>query len=66
MGMVQDAPVVVQQQVPSLGRAKLGSTVDTFSASSRVAFVRISTIFHVTGWARILGSILVVHCTHGR
>ena len=49
----------------SLGCAMLGSTVDTCSASSRVAFGRISTIFHVTGWTRILGSILVVHCTHG-
>ena len=50
----------------SLGCAMLGSTVDTCSSSSRVAFERISTIFHVTGWTRILGSILVVHCTHGR
>ena len=47
-------------------RAMLCSTMDTCSASSRVAFGRISTIFHVTGWTRILGSILVVHCTHGR
>ena len=29
-------------------------------------FWKNSTIFHVTGWTRILGSILVVHCTHGR
>ena len=35
-------------------------------AVSRVVFGRISTIFHVIGWTRILGSILVVHCTHGR
>ena len=42
VGMVQDAPVVVQQQVPWLGRAMLGSTMDPCSASSRVAFGRIS------------------------
>ena len=54
-------------QLPFLrGRAMLGLTMDTCSASSRVAFGRISTIFHVVGWTRILGSILVVHCTHGR
>ena len=46
----------------SLGCGMLGSTVDTCSSSSRVAFGRISTIFRT----RILGSILVVHCTHGR
>ena len=75
------APVVVQRQVPWLGRAQ---TVEFRSCRfSGVAqclvrlwipvqhhpgwlFGRISTIFHVTGWTRILGSILVVHCTHGR
>ena len=48
----------------SLGRAMLGSTMDTCSASSRVAFGRIFSIFLVTGWTRILSvDILVVHCT---
>ena len=67
------APVVVQRQVPWLGRAEtvefrscrffgvaramLGSTVDTCPASSRVAF-GFFWIFYVIGWTRILGSIL--------
>ena len=39
--------------------AMLGSTVDTCSALSRVAFGRIFTTFLVKGWTRILRSILV-------
>ena len=39
--------------------AMLGSTVDTCSALSRVAYGRICTIFYVKWWTRILRSILV-------
>ena len=42
LGSVVDAPIVVQRQVPWLGRAMLGSTMDTCHASSRVAFGRFS------------------------
>ena len=41
------------------GCALLGSTVVTCSASSRVAFGRIFPTFLVSGWTRILRSILV-------
>ena len=46
LGMVLDAPVVVQQQVPWLGRAMLGSTMDTCYAPSWVAFGRIFDFLH--------------------
>ena len=75
------APVVVQRQVPWLGRAEncgvpqlpflwgcamLGSTRDTCSVSSRVAFGWIFYDF-LRDWEDSAPEvILVVHCTHGR
>ena len=41
--------VVVPVGATTVGRAMLGSTMDTCSASSRVAFGRICTIFYMKG-----------------
>ena len=46
-----------------LGCAMLGSTMDTCSVSSRVAFGRIFAIFYVIGRTRLLWLILVVLCS---
>ena len=50
--------VVVPVGATTVGRAMFGSTTDTCSASSRVAFGRIFTIFHLKGQTRLLKSIL--------
>ena len=54
--------VVVPVGATTVGRAVLGSSVDTCSASSRVAF-GFFLIFYVIGWTRLLRSILVVLST---
>ena len=55
--------VVVPPGATTVGRAMLGSTMDTCSASSRVAFGRIFTIFQMKGLTRLLRSILVLSST---
>ena len=73
LGMVLDAPVVVQQQVPWLetleffrscrspgGRAMLGSMMDTCYASFTVAFGGIFMIFYMRELTRLLSSIHVL------
>ena len=65
LGLVADAPVVVQRKV--LGCAMLGSTVDTYSASVRGGLHgRIPHIFYVKVELWILRSILVSSLQRGR
>ena len=61
LGLVQILDkVVVPIDATTLGRAMLGSTVDTCSASSREAFGRIFTNFYKMGLTRLLSSVLVL------